>query len=80
MGALTKVDVPLMERYTITCASCGYLRQIIGTKAEARRLAELMGWEFRVVTQPNFHAFDLPTVPMTVELAYCLHCKLLVKP
>ena len=67
--ALTKVDTPLMERYTTTCQNCAFIRQFFGTADEARQSALTMGWEFRR-TFPH---------PMNHEFALCPHCKMFVK-
>lgn len=81
--AIKKVEAPLMERYTTTCHVCGYIRQHFGTKDEARASAERMGWEFRIshriprIEKLRLWHEQLPMEP--VELAYCPHCKLLVK-
>lgn len=80
MHALKKVEVPLSERYTITCARecCGHIRQVFGTEKEARESAERMGWEFRMqktdgMKDPYGERFWLK------EQAYCPHCQLLTK-
>lgn len=77
MQALTKVETPLMERYLTVCTACGWERQFFGTADEARESALKMGWEFRMVREPNWRASDLPIVPTEHEEAYCPHCKLL---
>jgi len=65
-SAFTKADnEDLMERYTLTCYSCGHLRQVFGTAAEVHARAITMGWAFKMRQ-------DGWTV---AEDAYCQHCK-----
>ena len=77
--ALLKVDTSLSERYITTCTNCDYERQVFGMKDEVRKSAVLMGWEFRHQTIPGLIDCDLQVGPKVVEIAFCPHCKLLVK-
>ena len=81
MSALTKVETPLMERYTLTCVRCDYLRQVFGTETEARKSAEAMGWEFRLTIPKGEETWPgkVWLKGQLIEQAYCPHCKLLVK-
>jgi hypothetical protein len=87
MTALTKVETPLMERYTLTCVQCGWVRQVFGTEQEARISALMMGWEFRsshdrdheMLKAALGHPAALRNPGFLTELAFCPHCALLIK-
>jgi hypothetical protein len=83
IDAMHKVATTLMERYDTTCVSCGWYRHFFGTAKEARESALRMGWEFRKGQPCMADAIIFRSIrqvsPEDIEMAYCPHCKLLVK-
>ena len=84
MNALTKVETPLMERYETKCCHCGWVRHFFGMEKEARESALKMGWEFRMANRYRSETIIFAAIKKCsseeIEVAYCPHCKILVKP